>query len=63
VLEGEPGPRRDVILLNAGAAILVAGRADDLAEGVERARQSIDSGAALSVLRAFQTFSQEASDE
>jgi anthranilate phosphoribosyltransferase len=42
---------------------MIAGRADDLAEGVERARQSIDSGAALAVLRAFQTFTREAAEK
>jgi len=46
VLSGEPGPRRDVVLLNAAAALWVAGAAGDLAGGVELARTSIDSGAA-----------------
>jgi anthranilate phosphoribosyltransferase len=50
VLAGEPGPGREVVLLNAGAAILAAGLAGDLAGGIERARQSIDSGAARTVL-------------
>jgi anthranilate phosphoribosyltransferase len=50
VLGGEPGAARDVVCLNAGAAILVAGGAHDLAAGVERARQAIDSGAAEGVL-------------
>jgi anthranilate phosphoribosyltransferase len=40
------GPKRDLILANAGAAIYVAGEADTLAEGVERAAEAIDSGAA-----------------
>ncbi|GAB7014096.1 anthranilate phosphoribosyltransferase [Halolamina salina] len=40
------GPKRDVILANAGAAIYVAGLADDLAEGVEKAADAIDEGAA-----------------
>jgi anthranilate phosphoribosyltransferase len=51
VLEGEDGPPRDVVLLNAGAAILVGGGAEDLAQGVERAGEAIDSGAAGEVLR------------
>jgi anthranilate phosphoribosyltransferase len=51
VLEGEGGPPRDVVALNAGAAILVGGGADDLARGIERAGESIDSGAAREVLR------------
>ena len=50
VLEGEDGAPRDVVLLNAGAAILVGGAADDLAQGVKRARDAIDSGAAKKVL-------------
>ncbi len=50
VLEGESGPRRDLVLLNAGAAIYVGGRAADLAEGVEKAAEAIDSGAARQVL-------------
>jgi anthranilate phosphoribosyltransferase len=50
VLDGEQGPRRDVVLLNAGAAIYVGGKAGEIAEGVERARESIDSGAAKRVL-------------
>ena len=50
VLEGEPGPRRDLILLNAGAAILVGGRAADLAQGIARAAEAIDGGAARDLL-------------
>jgi anthranilate phosphoribosyltransferase len=50
VLEGEGGPARAVVALNAGAAILAAGAAADLAEGVARAREAIDSGAARQVL-------------
>jgi anthranilate phosphoribosyltransferase len=50
VLEGADGPARDVVLLNAGAAIFVGGRAEDLGAGVERAREAIDSGSASTVL-------------
>jgi anthranilate phosphoribosyltransferase len=50
VLEGRPGARRDLVLLNAGAAIYVGGRAADLGEGVEKASVAIDSGAANDVL-------------
>lgn len=50
VLSGEPGPRRDVVLLNAGAALLVAGVVDDLAAGVAAAAESVDSGRALAKL-------------
>jgi anthranilate phosphoribosyltransferase len=47
VLRGEAGPRRDVVLLNAGAALEVAGRAGSLADGVVLAAATIDSGAAV----------------
>jgi anthranilate phosphoribosyltransferase len=50
VLAGEEGPARDVVLLNAGAAIQVGGGADDLRGGVEQARKSLDAGAARDVL-------------
>ncbi len=50
VLEGEAGPPREVSILNAGAAIYVAGQAADLQEGVAKAREAIDSGAARDVL-------------
>jgi anthranilate phosphoribosyltransferase len=50
VLEGEPGPAREVTVLNAGAAILVGGGADELSGGIVRAREAIDSGAARDVL-------------
>jgi len=47
VLDGKDGPARDIVLLNAGAAIYIGGKADDLAGGIECAEASIDSGAAL----------------
>jgi anthranilate phosphoribosyltransferase len=50
VLESKPGPRRDVVLLNAAAALEVAGRASGLADGVEMAARSIDSGDAAATL-------------
>jgi anthranilate phosphoribosyltransferase len=50
VLSGQPGTERSLAVLNAGAAIYVAGRADALAEGVRAAERSIDDGAAASVL-------------
>ena len=46
VLRNEPGPRRDIVLLNAGAALYAADVVPDLATGVERARAAMDSGAA-----------------
>jgi anthranilate phosphoribosyltransferase len=62
VLAGEPGPRRDVVILNAAAALRVAGVADDLAEGLARARHSLDSGAARERLAALVRASAEAGD-
>ena len=53
VLEGVPGTERSLALLNAAAAIYVSGRAGSLGEGMVRARDSIDSGAALSTLEAY----------
>jgi anthranilate phosphoribosyltransferase len=50
VLAGEGGPARDVVLMNAGAAILAAGGAGDLAGGITRAAEAVDSGDAASVL-------------
>ena len=50
VLEGGDGPRRDLVLLNAGAAIYVGGLTADLGEGVEKARAAIDDGAARELL-------------
>ncbi|WP_041798729.1 anthranilate phosphoribosyltransferase [Rhodopseudomonas palustris] len=51
VLEGMPGPYRDVALLNAAATLIVAGKAKDLKEGVALGAQSIDSGAAEARLK------------
>lgn len=56
VLAGEPGPHRDLVVLNAAAAILVGGKADDFAAGVETARTAIDSGAAAGVLNRLVSF-------
>jgi anthranilate phosphoribosyltransferase len=50
LLEGRTGPHRDVVVLNAGLALVVAGIAPDLADGVERANASIDSGTAADKL-------------
>jgi len=50
VLAGEPGPHRDLALLNAGSAIYVGGRTEDLAEGVAKAAEAVDSGAARELL-------------
>jgi anthranilate phosphoribosyltransferase len=50
VLQGNQGPLRDIVLLNAGAALLVAGRANTLRDGVALAAEAIDSGKAMKVL-------------
>ncbi|WP_340151551.1 anthranilate phosphoribosyltransferase [uncultured Sneathiella sp.] len=59
LLNGTPGPYRDVALLNAGAAIMIGGKCDTVAEGIELARQSIDTGAALSAFEALKRISNE----
>ncbi|MGR3758090.1 MAG: anthranilate phosphoribosyltransferase [Tranquillimonas sp.] len=53
LLDGAPGAYRDAVLLNAAGALVVAGRAADLREGVEMARDSIDSGAARGKVQAL----------
>jgi anthranilate phosphoribosyltransferase len=50
ILAGEAGPRADLVLLNAGAAIYAAGAAETLREGVDAARATIASGAATRTL-------------
>jgi anthranilate phosphoribosyltransferase len=50
ILAGRPGPDRDVVLLNAAAALVAAEKATDLDDGVAQARESIDSGAAANRL-------------
>jgi anthranilate phosphoribosyltransferase len=56
VLEGKHGPHRDVVLLNAAAALVVAGAAPDMHAGLELGAQAIDSGAALVKLQRLQRF-------
>ena len=53
IFAGEPGPERDIALLNAGAAIYVSGRVDDLEAGVRAAAEAIDSGAAAATLESL----------
>lgn len=57
LLGGETGPYRDIVLLNAGAALMVAGRASDIKAAVTLATQSLDSGAAKAKLNALITTS------
>ena len=51
VLAGDKGPKRDIVLLNAGAAILVGNGAQNLKDGIAQAAQSIDTGAAQKALQ------------
>jgi anthranilate phosphoribosyltransferase len=57
ILNGEKGPKRDVVLLNAAGALSVADVAPDIREGMERAVAAIDSGAAMKTLTALRDFS------
>ncbi len=62
VLDGEPGPVRDVVVLNASAALVTAGVARDLAHGLEVARDAIDSGRAGTALDRFVKVSRAAAE-
>ena len=53
IFDGEKGATRDIVLMNAGAAIYVGGQARDLHEGISLAASSIDSGSALSRLNSL----------
>jgi anthranilate phosphoribosyltransferase len=55
-LANEPGPARDIVILNSGTALYAAGVASDIADGVRRAREAIASGAARAKLEQFATF-------
>ncbi len=59
VLNGESGPARDIVCLNAGAALYAANVASSIEDGLQRARAAIDSGAALAKLNALVAFSQQ----
>jgi anthranilate phosphoribosyltransferase len=63
LLRGERGPYRDIVLLNAGAALIIAGKAETLPEGVGKAAASIDEGRALAALEALIAASQEPFEE
>jgi len=56
VLQGKPGPKRDIVLLNAAAGFVVTGLSKDLGTGLTRAAEAIDSGAALVKLNALRDF-------
>ncbi len=53
IVEGEHGPRRDIVLMNAGAALLLAGRARDLRQGIDLGAAALDSGNAAKTLAAM----------
>jgi anthranilate phosphoribosyltransferase len=59
VLENQPGPAHNIVALNAGAAIYVAGLAKTFKAGIERASQAIKSGAAKQKLEEFVAFTQK----
>src|SRR6059036_1276387 len=63
ILAGEPGPKRDIVLMNASAALVAGGRARDLKEGVELAARSIDSSTARQKLGRLVALSQELARE
>lgn len=59
VLDGEPGPKRDFVVLNAAAGLVAAGLAEDLAEGLALATASVDDGRAAAALQRLVTASNE----
>jgi anthranilate phosphoribosyltransferase len=59
VLDGMPGPYRDIVLLNSAAALVVAERAADIRDGVSLAERAIDAGAARAVLQRLVTITNE----
>ena len=58
ILSSEPGPRREIVLANAGAALYVAGSTDSLIAGISLAAKTLDSGAARAKLEQFVEFTQ-----
>jgi anthranilate phosphoribosyltransferase len=59
ILNGEKGPKRNIILINSSAALVAAGKASNLKEGISLAENSIDSGAATTKLYSLIRFTQE----
>ena len=59
ILKGEKGAKRDVVLINAAAALVAAGKAENTKDGIQLAQRAIDSGDALEKLNALITFTQE----
>jgi anthranilate phosphoribosyltransferase len=63
LLDGELGPRRDLVCLNAAAALIVAGLADDLADGLEIASAAVEDGNARSALDRLVAVSNAAAED
>lgn len=59
ILEGRPGPKRDIVVANAAAALVAASRAEDFRDGAKLASESIDSGKALNTLEEFVRFTNQ----
>ena len=59
ILSGEKGPKRDAVLMNAGAALYIGGKAESLAEGIKLAAEIIDSGKAMTTLEKLISVSNE----
>ena len=59
ILKGEGGPKRDIVLLNSGTALVAADLAGTIKEGIALAANAIDSGKALDKLNALAQYTQE----
>ena len=57
ILNGAKGPKRDTVLMNAGAGLYIAGKADSIADGIKLAAELIDSGKALATLESYKEVS------
>jgi len=56
ILQGEKGPRRDIVILNAATALFAAGKVSNIPEGIELATESLDSGKAFNILERLRNF-------
>lgn len=63
ILNGEKGPKRDAVLMNAGASLYIGGKAASMAEGIQLAAELIDSGKALETLQKLIAVSNEAVED
>ncbi len=59
VLEGKPGPQREAVVLNTAAALMTAGKSQDMKEGMQIAAEAIDAGHAMATLKNMISFSQD----